>query len=202
MGMETTVGFSMEFAAAVTRAAQTPDALRDALVVAAETSDPERAAAAAEQVINGLAPALSRVAAIYAASWPTPAVDPADLLHEAMAAVLAGLSLAPRHTWTAAAAWCSAEAFRALHALYDAARGSEMTAPNALAVDEPADPRLLHVLRQLAPREAQVLQLRSAGVRWGEVADHFGVSTATVRRLYARALATARAVAVPHSHAA
>jgi DNA-directed RNA polymerase specialized sigma24 family protein len=198
--MLTTVGFSMNADHAQEMGDAAPDAFLSALQTAAQADDPETAAVATEAVTQALAPLLTRVAEVYAASWPTP-VEAAELLHEAVVAVLAGLSLAPRQSRAAAVAWFSAEVFRALHAARDVAAGG-VPGGRLLELEAPKDTRLRLVLGALAPREAAVLRLRSAGAPWAEVAGHLGVSVVTARRLHARALATARELSAPLRHVA
>jgi DNA-directed RNA polymerase specialized sigma24 family protein len=198
--MLTTVGFSMNADHAQEMGDASPDAFLSALQTAAQADDPDTAAMATEAVTQALAPLLTRVAEVYAASWPTP-VEAAELLHEAVVAVLAGLSLAPRQSRPAAVAWFSAEVFRALHAARAVAAGGTPSA-RTVGHEEPHDTRLRLVLGALAPREAAVLRLRSAGAPWAEVAGHLGMSVVTARRLHARALATARELAAPLRHVA
>lgn len=198
--MLTTVGFSMDAVHALEMGDAVPDTFLAALQTAAQADDPETAAVATEAVTQALAPLLTRVAEVYAASWPT-SVEAAELLYEAVAAVLAGLPLAPRQSRAAAIAWFSAEVFRALHAARDVAAAG---APGGRLqeLEAPKDTRLRLVLGALAPREAAVLRLRSAGAPWADVAGHLGVSVVTAQRLHARALATARELAAPLRHVA
>ena len=203
--MLTTVGFSsvgvsMDAVHDPNLGGAVPDGFLVALQTATQAADPDTAAEATEAVTQALAPLLTRVAEVYAASWPTP-VEATELLHEAVAAVLAGLSLAPRQSRAAAVAFFSAEVFRALHAARDLAAGGT-SGVRPVELEAPTDTRLRLVLGALAPREAAVLRLRSAGMPWAEVAGHLGVSVVTARRLHARALATARELAAPLRHVA
>ncbi|WP_434480131.1 hypothetical protein [Gemmatimonas sp.] len=200
--MDTTVGFAVPKISHVAATDVADDSFLDALTAATEATDPDTAAAAAEHVTAALMPLLQRVAAAYAATWPSFSMGTTELLHEAVAAVLAGLPLVPRRSKADAVAWCSAEVFRVLHAARQAADGATTKGSRRLASEAPQDPRLRHVLCVIAPRDAELLRLRSAGARWVDVARHLGVSAATARRLHARALAAARVAAAPLIHAA
>ena len=96
--------------------------LSAALVQFAEATSPDTAASAMDHCLTLAQPLVERVARIYGASWPTPAVDVDDLVQEGLMHLAAALADAPVASGTAMLTFVSSTIFAALHPLWKAAQ--------------------------------------------------------------------------------
>ena len=101
---------------------QRVDQLYAALTQFAAATSPDVAAAAMDHCLTLVQPLVERVARIYGASWPTPAVDVDDLVQEGMLELAAAMADAPITTGNTLLAFVSATIFAALHPLWKAAQ--------------------------------------------------------------------------------